>query len=571
MSFLSMKFLLFLAAAVAGYYVIPRQLQWVWLLIFSYIFYLASGPAAVVFILTTPATTFLGGLWLEHTDRALACALDRTPARDPDRTPDCGPDHTLDCGPDHTLDCGPDHMLDCGPDRLRRPANPQQPLSPDEKKALKGRFKQRKKWIVALVLFVNFGILAALKYRNFAADNMNLLFGTHFSSAKLLLPLGISFYTFQSMGYLIDVYRGKYAPDRNPFRFALFVSFFPQILQGPIGRYDRLASQLYGQKSFSLTRIERGLQLMLWGYFKKIVIADRAAVVVSEVFGNYQSYGGILVMAGVLCYSLQLYGDFSGGMDVIMGASECFGISLDANFKRPYFAQSISDFWHRWHITLGTWMKDYVFYPFSLSKGMNKFGKFCKKHFGKHVSRVLPVCIANLLVFFLVGVWHGPAWKFIVYGLYNGIIIAASNLFAPFYGEMARKLHIPVESRPWMAVRILRTFLLVNISWYFDMAVSLGAALTMMKNTVTGFSLAALSDGSLLRLGLDLKDYAALALSCTVLLAVSLLQENHVNIRDTLSAKPLAARWCVYLMLLFSIPLLGQITMTGGGFIYAQF
>lgn len=539
MSFLSMKFLLFLAAAVAGYYVIPKQLQWVWLLLFSYIFYLASGPAAVVFILTTTATTFLGGLWLERTDRALARALE--------------------CVPDRT------------PDRSRRPYSSKQPLSPEEKKALKGRYKQHKKWIVALVLFVNFGILAALKYRNFAADNMNLLFGTHFSSAKLLLPLGISFYTFQSMGYLIDVYRGKYAPDRNPFRFALFVSFFPQILQGPIGRYDRLASQLCGRRNFSLTRIERGLQLMLWGYFKKIVIADRAAVVVSEVFGNYQSYHGILVIAGVLCYSLQLYGDFSGGMDVIMGAAECFGISLDANFKRPYFAQSISDFWHRWHITLGTWMKDYVFYPFSLSKGMNKFGKYCKKHLGKHVSRVLPVCIANLLVFFLVGVWHGPAWKFIVYGLYNGIIIAASNLFAPFYGEMARKLHIPLESKPWMAVRILRTFLLVNISWYFDMAESLGAALTMMKNTIAGFSLSALTDGSLLRLGLDLKDYGALALSCAVLLSVSLLQENHISMRDSLAAKPLAARWCVYLMLLFSIPFLGQITMTGGGFIYAQF
>lgn len=527
MSFLSMKFLLFLAAAVAGYYVIPGQLQWVWLLIFSYIFYLASGPAAVVFILTTTATTFLGGLCLEHMDRALERSL-----------------HS-----DGTL----------------------RPLSTDEEKALKGRSKQHKKWIAALVLFINFGILAALKYRNFAADNMNLLFGTHFSSAKLLLPLGISFYTFQSMGYLIDVYRGKYAPDRNPFRFALFVSFFPQILQGPIGRYDRLASQLYGQKGFSLTRIERGLQLMLWGYFKKIVIADRAAVVVSEVFGNYQSYHGIPIIAGVLCYSLQLYGDFSGGMDVIMGAAECFGISLDANFKRPYFAQSISDFWHRWHITLGTWMKDYVFYPFSLSKGMNKFGKYCKKHFGKHVSRVLPVCIANLLVFFLVGVWHGPAWKFIVYGLYNGIIIAASNLLAPIYAGMARKLHIPLESKPWMAVRILRTFLLVNISWYFDMAESLEAALTMMKKTITGFSLSALTDGSLLRLGLDLKDYAALVLSCAVLFAVSLLQENHVNMRDTLAAKPLAARWCVYLMLLFSVPLLGQITMTGGGFIYAQF
>lgn len=571
MSFLSMKFLLFLAAAVAGYYVIPRQLQWVWLLIFSYIFYLASGPAAVVFILTTTATTFLGGLWLEHTDRALACALDRTPARDPDRTPDCGPDHTLDCGPDHTLDCGPDHMLDCGPDRLRRPANPQQPLSPDEKKALKGRFKQRKKWIAALVLFVNFGILAALKYRNFAADNMNLLFGTHFSSAKLLLPLGISFYTFQSMGYLIDVYRGKYAPDRNPFRFALFVSFFPQILQGPIGRYDRLASQLYGQKSFSLTRIERGLQLMLWGYFKKIVIADRAAVVVSEVFGNYQSYGGILVMAGVLCYSLQLYGDFSGGMDVIMGASECFGISLDANFKRPYFAQSISDFWHRWHITLGTWMKDYVFYPFSLSKGMNRFSKYCKKNLGRHAGRVLPVCIANLLVFFLVGVWHGPAWKYIVYGLYNGVIIAAGNLSAPLYQKTALALHVPTKSKAWGLVQIARTFLLVNISWYFDMAQDLKASFIMMKNTVTGFSFSALTDGTLMRLGLDKKDYLALILACGVLFMVSLLQENHVEIRCSLAKKPLAARWGIYLMLLFAIPLLGQINLTGGGFIYAQF
>ena len=527
MSFLSMKFLLFLAAAVAGYYVIPRQLQWVWLLIFSYIFYLASGPAAVVFILTTTATTFLGGLWLEHTDRRLARAL------------------------------GPDSQA--------------QPLSPEEKKAMKGRCKQRKKGITALVLLLNFGILSALKYRNFATENINLFFGTHISPARLLLPLGISFYTFQSMGYLIDVYRGKYAPDRNPLRFALFVSFFPQILQGPIGRYDRLSSQLFGRRKFSLTRIERGLQLMLWGYFKKIVIADRAAVIVNEVFGNYQSYHGIAVIAGVLCYSLQLYGDFSGGMDVIMGASECFGISLDANFKRPYFAQSISDFWHRWHITLGTWMKDYVFYPFSLSKGMNRFGKYCKKHFGKHVSRVLPVCIANLLVFFLVGVWHGPAWKFIVYGLYNGGIIAASSLLAPIYGEMARKLHIPLESRAWAGVRIFRTFILVNISWYFDMAESLGAALTMMKNTITGFSLSALTDGSLLRLGLDLKDYAALALSCAVLFTVSLLQENQVDMRAALAGKPLAARWCVYLMLLFSIPLLGQITMTGGGFIYAQF
>lgn len=520
MSFLSMKFLLFLAAAILGYYLIPKRSQWVWLLVFSYVFYLASGVKAVVFIMTTTVTTFLAGLWLARMDGGLSEAGQ---------------------------------------------------ITPEEKKKLKDQIKRRKKWIVAAVLILNFGILAILKYRNFAAENMNSLFGTDFATVRLLLPLGISFYTFQSMGYLIDVYRGKYAPDRSLFRFALFVSFFPQILQGPIGRYDKLSGQFFEKHRFSIVKIERGLQLMLWGYFKKIVIADRAAVVVSEVFGNYEAYTGFVVAAGVLCYSIQLYADFSGGMDVVMGAAECFGISLDANFKRPYFARSISDFWHRWHITLGTWMKEYVFYSFSLSKGMNRFGKYLKKHCGKHISRVLPVCIANLLVFFIVGVWHGAAWKFIVYGLYNGVIIAASNLFAPIYQKAAEKMHIPGESKAWMAVQILRTFILVNISWYFDMAESLSAALVMMRNTLRNVSLSTFTDGSLLRLGLDKKDYLVLFLSCGVFFLVSFLQENHVEIRKALAGKPLPVRWAAYLLLLFSIPLLGQINLTGGGFIYAQF
>ena len=425
---------------------------------------------------------------------------------------------------------------------------------------------------LAVCVGANLCLLGYFKYFNFFLELAYTVLGKEgFTPRNIALPIGISFYTFQSMGYLIDVYRGKYAPDHNLFRFALFVSFFPQILQGPIGRYDRLASQLFSQRKFSLERVERGLQLMLWGYFKKIVIADRAAVVVNEVFGNYEAYTGIAVIMGVLCYSIQLYGDFSGGMDVVMGAAECFGISLDQNFKRPYFARSISDFWHRWHITLGTWMKDYVFYPFSLSKGMNRFSKYCKKNLGRHAGRVLPVCIANLLVFFLVGVWHGPAWKYIVYGLYNGVIIAAGNLSAPLYQKTALALHVPTKSKAWGLVQIARTFLLVNISWYFDMAQDLKASFIMMKNTVTGFSFSALTDGTLMRLGLDKKDYLALILACGVLFMVSLLQENHVEIRCSLAKKPLAARWGIYLMLLFAIPLLGQINLTGGGFIYAQF
>ena len=310
---------------------------------------------------------------------------------------------------------------------------------------------------------------------------------------------------------------------------------------------------------------------MVWGYFQKIVIADRAAVLVNQVFGNYEAYTGFAVIAAVLGYSIQLYCDFSGGMDVVMGASECFGIHLDQNFKRPYFARSISDFWHRWHITLGTWMKDYLFYPLSLSKGMNRFGKFTKKHFGRHVGRVLPVCISNLVIFFVVGVWHGAAWKFIVYGLYNGIIIALSNLLAPLYTKLLQALHIPVKSRAWTVFQILRTFLLVNISWYFDMGSSLSAAFTMMRNTFRGLSPAALTDGSLLSLGLGKADYLVLGAGCAVLFTVSLLQERNVKIRESLAKKPLIVRLSLYLLLLFSIPLLGQITITGGGFIYAQF
>ena len=501
MSLISMGFLMFVGIAVIGYYLIPRRFQWIWLLIFSYIYYASSGIKILFFLLFTTITTYGAGRLIE--------------------------------------------------------------------KVKKEKIKKRRVLVGCLLL--NFGMLAVLKYTNFAIENVNAIFHTGISFQKLILPLGISFYTFQSMGYIIDVYWGKYEAEKNFFRFALFVSFFPQILQGPIGRFDRLAKQLYAEHSFNLQRAEYALQLILWGFFKKLVLADRAAVVVNQVFLNYTQYAGLTNIVAVLMYSIQLYMDFSGGMDVVAGVAGLFGIELEQNFKRPYFAVSITDFWHRWHITLGTWMKDYVFYPISLSKWMGKFGKWAKKVFGKKTGRVIPICVANVIVFLVVGIWHGAAWKFIAYGFYNGLIIAVSSLLTPVYKKCFEKLHLNPKSSGWRVVQIVRTFVLVNISWYFDMAPSLGAALTMMKNTVSGFSLSALTDGSLLDLGLDKKDYVALALSCGVLFAVSFFQENHMEIRKTLARQPLAARWSVYLLLLFAIPLLGQINLTGGGFIYAQF
>lgn len=531
MAFASTGFLIFLLVGVIVYYLIPKKFQWIWLLILSYYFYMCSGVKTLGLIITTTITTFLGGIWLEEI----------TLKRD---------------------EWFKSHKAD---------------MSSDEKKIYKAKTKKYKRFILALILMINFGILAIIKYYGFTIDNINaLLSGVFHMNVGLkrfdfLLPLGISFYTFQSMGYIIDMYQGKYKADRNLFKFALFVSYFPQILQGPIGRYNRLAHQFFEKHEFDLVRIQHGLQLMAWGFFKKMVLADRAALIVGEVFRYVHLYHGFTVLFGVLAYTLQLYADFSGGMDIVMGASEMFGVKLDQNFRWPFFSNSISDFWHRWHITLGTWMKDYIFYPFSLSKAMNKFGKFTKKVFGNTVGRCLPICLANLLIFFIVGVWHGAQWKYIAYGFYNGFLIAASNLFEPLYPKIFKALHINNEGRAWKLVRILRTFVLVVISFYFDVCESLYAALYMMRSTVMGFTFKTFTDGSLLKLGVDYYGMCIIFVGCVIWFIVSLLKEKGIDIREALDRKPWIVRWAVYGALIVAIPVFGKVSNTIGGFMYAQF
>lgn len=531
MSFVSLGFLIFLLISGIAYYVIPHRYQWTLLLIISYLFYLCSGTKTIGFIIFTTINTYFGGLLLSKVNMKSKMFLAENKAT----------------------------------------------LTSTEKSESKAKTKKKKRLIIAVILFLNFGILAFLKYYDFAVVNITTCLQSWFNvevgikTFDLILPLGISFYTFQSMSYIIDVYQGKYEADRNIFKFALFVSYFPQILQGPIGRYNRLSHQFFERHQFELTRIQYGIQLMLWGYFKKMVLADRAGIIVEEVFRYVHLYSGIPVMVGILCYCIQLYADFSGGMDIVMGVSEIFGIKLDDNFRQPFFSRSISEFWHRWHITLGTWMKDYIFYPFSLSKAMNKFGKFSKKVFGNNIGRVLPICLANLLIFFIVGIWHGAAWKFIAYGLYNGFIIAGSNLFEPVYTKMFKITHINNTTKVWKLFQILRTFVLINIGWYFDRAESLYAAWYMFRNTITGFSLTTLTDGSLLNLGLGLQGYLILFVGCFIWFIVSICKERGINVRESIARKPLPIRWAIYLAMVFVIPYFGKVSNVVGGFIYAQF
>ncbi len=430
--------------------------------------------------------------------------------------------------------------------------------------------RRGKRLWVLLAAVVDIGLIGYFKYAGLICG----IFGTVPDFIRsIALPIGISFYTFQSMGYLLDVYWKKTKAEKNLFRFALFLSFFPQILQGPIGRHSRLACQLYEKRRWEWKRAEEGVQRILWGFFKKLVLADTAAPFVDALFDQYQTYSGLAVFA-VLAYSIQLYGDFSGGMDIVIGVGKLFGITLDENFQRPYFARSITDFWHRWHITLGTWMKDYVFYPVSLSRWMNRFGKWSKKIFGRSTGRTLPICLANLIVFFVVGVWHGAAWKYIIYGMYNGFIIAFSGLMALNYRKWKKVCHIQEKSAGWQVFQILRTFLLINISWFFDRADTVSQAFSMMKNSVTQWS-----PGKLLQIPIGqggTTDYtiyalAILILGVMVLFIFSFFEEKGINLFSRLMKAPVVLRGAVYLGILLCLPIFSQYPALTGGFIYAQF
>ena len=426
-----------------------------------------------------------------------------------------------------------------------------------------------KKGVIPVCLLLSFGMLAVVKYTNFIIGNINFLTGSQIPLQELILPLGISFYTFQAVGYLLDVRWKRCPAEHNFFRYMLFVSFFPQIMQGPIGRYASLALQLYEGHDFDFMAVRRGFLRILWGFFKKLVIADNAALFVTPLFDQYQSFGGYGLLA-VLMYCAQLYADFSGGIDIVIGIGEILGVRMDENFRQPFFAISITDFWHRWHITLGTWMKDYLFYPVSLSGWMGKFGKFCRKHFSKNIGRALPICMANILVFLVVGIWHGPEWHFILYGLYNGLIIGISGLLTKNFRQWKKKLHV-TDKTPWFHVfQILRTFLLVNISWFLDRCDTVAQGWTMFVQSFTSFRFSMALDPALAP-DATVERFLKVLLGCLIIFVVSLLREKEIDVRGAILKRPAPVQILVFLLLIIGFVFLGYQGTVSGGFIYANF
>ncbi|MBR5302119.1 MAG: MBOAT family protein [Clostridia bacterium] len=420
MSVLSVSFISLLAGVFIVYYLFPQRHRWIVLLCASLIFYLAAGAGSLVYMLITSAATYAAALGMQR-------LADRQKA----------------------------HFK----------ANK---LSREEKAAYRKTTRKKRKACLLAALAVDLGLLCFFKYYHFALEQFNIVAGWFGSAGmgsamRLIVPLGISFYTFQSVGYLADVYGENTKPQTNYFRLLLFISFFPQITQGPISTYEHLSQTLYDGKTPDEKEVIWGFQRLIWGFMKKMVIANTLAQNTAVLFENYAGYAGVSVLLGAFLYLIQLYADFSGYMDIMCGFCQMLGIRLTENFNQPFLAKSISEYWRRWHISLGQWFRKYVYFPIGVSSWNLKLAKFSREKLSKHAASCLPPTMALLVTWSCTGIWHGASWGYIIWGLLNGAFIIASLWLAPLYERTRAILRIQEDSRFWNALRIARTFTIVAL------------------------------------------------------------------------------------------------------------
>ena len=493
MLFNSLQFAVFFPVAALIYFIIPRKLRCIWLLAASYAFYMSAGPKYAVLLLFSTAVTFCGGLLLE-----------------------------------------------------RAPEN-------------------RKKTVLALTFAASLAVLVFFKYFDFLLGNLNTVLGMLGAGPvsrpfSLALPAGISFYTFQALGYLVDVYRGDTKPEKNFVRYALFVSFFPVILSGPIERSTNLLRQireLPEKKLWNFERVTGGLVLALFGLFQKMVIADRVAILANQAFDNYRMYEMFGLLVGAVAYTIQIYCDFASYSMMALGVAKVLDFGIMENFNTPYFARSMRDFWRRWHISLSSWFRDYLYIPL----GGSRCGKL-RRYF-------------NLMATFLVsGLWHGASWSFVAWGGIHGLYQIIGYELKGVKEKINKRLHTKTEAVSYRLGQVLVTFLLTAFAWIFFRAPSIGDALGYIRRMLTKPDLWSFFNGELYNLGLDRTEMNVLVVSLAVLFLVELVRYFKQQLPDAfLAEQNLWFRWGVLLALIGAVAVFG---VYGPGydaqqFIYFQF
>ncbi len=541
MFFTSFTFIAFSAVLLLLYYTLPKKVQPYLLLLFSIAFIVSYSPLNLIFISATAVSTWGAAILIGRVYK------------------------------------NGEEYLSAHRDEMSR----------DERRERRASDKRKAKRLMIICLLFNLGMLAVLKYSGFVLKNVNAIFsfadGDSDIFRTIMLPIGISYYTFMCVGYIVDVYRGKYQPDKNLLHVALYTSYFPQLVQGPFSRYNELGAELSVPHGFDGSAFSESMLRVAWGYFKKLVLADRVAIVLKVLFQNPDEYQGAYVFAAVILYSIRIYGDFTGGIDITIGLSEALGIKLKENFVRPYFSKSIAEYWRRWHITLGEWFREYLFYPLSIAKPVGKLTKKVKAHLGAGFAKRVPVYTATIITWFVTGIWHGAAWNFIAWGMTNCIVILISQELSPLYERFHKKTGVGEDGAYGWFMR-LRTYLLMGVIRMFDCYPSVGATLIAVGSMFTTFNPQVLFDGSMTNLTVfnkygeasstvvfGIQEYAVLLIGCTVIFIVGVLGEKK-SVLERLSSRP-RLRIALTIALVLTTLVFGTygIGFDSSSFIYTQF
>lgn len=496
MLFNSLSYLVFFPIVVLLYFAIPGKylkLRNLWLLIASYYFYMNWNAAYALLLFASTFVTYLAGLFIERAMEKEAPVL--------------------------------------------------------------------AKWVLGGSFVINLSILFFYKYINFFIDNCNRILGMAGGKESLpfldiLLPVGISFYIFQALGYTMDVYRKKTKATRNLFRYMLFVSFFPQLVAGPIERSGNLLGQFDERHTFEVERVRKGLLLMLWGLFMKIVIADNIAVYINSVYDNYMAYTGVEIILATVLFAFQIYCDFGGYSYLAIGSAKVLGFTLMENFHAPYQAVSVRDFWKRWHISLTGWFRDYLYIPL----GGNRKGKIRKY-------------INTFLVFFVSGMWHGAAWSYIIWGALNGVYLIIGEAGAGVRDKIKRRLKVDESRFSYRLGCGLVTFALIDFSWLFFRAGSVGSAVRIMKQIVISLQFPQLFGLAVNRMGFTMQQLVAVIIAFLLLMTVDVLKNRGEDVCGLVLKQGIWFRWLVYIGLLFMIMTYGAygLDYAQTEFIYFQF
>ncbi len=513
MAYHTMMYLfVFLPIVLLTYHIMPQKWRWCVLLFFGYVFFWSFSGKLLIYLVGTTVFTYCIGLWLGNIKTRSDKAVEG--------------------------------------------------LDKKESKLVRQKYKNRERIVLSVAIIVLLGILGYLKYYNFFVKNMNIVMRKvgavySFHDKHMILPIGISFYTLQAIGYMVDIYWGKLEAKRPLGKVALFLGFFPQIMEGPISMYSQTAESLWEGKKLTSENIANGCVRIAWGLFKKIIIADRLFIVVDELFSHYERYHGVMIVIAAVFYTIQLYMEFSGSIDIVIGSGRLFGVAIPENFRQPFFAKNAAEFWRRWHITLGVWLKTYVFYPVSVSGLVKKWNKFGKAHFGKYITKVGVSALCLFPVWLCNGLWHGSRWSYIFYGMYYYIILLGAVVLEPVRNKMIKLLHVNEEAGIFKCFQILKTWVIIFVGELFFEAYGLVPGIQMFKSMFHDFDMHKLWDGTLLSFGLDIADYYVIVAGCIVVAIVDIVKEKELLGDLGLQRLNRPIRWMLYYGLFFAVLIFG--------------